>query len=219
MRSALRRQLTYANVVSSICLFIVLGGGAYAAAKLPKNSVGSRQLASNAVTSSKVKNRSLLSTDFKVGQVPAGERGAVGPVGPAGPGGERGPTGPAGSDAQVQVAPACSAGTTLQSGFCFENAARAPADWNAAASTCAAAGRRLATPSELWAIAERPDVLMTAAELTTNIWRDDNGGTSTGRVATVFEFAPGGAQVGVRHQSALDDAAVPYRCVVNAGST
>lgn len=43
--------LTYANVVSTVCLFIVLGGGAYAASQLPKGSVGSAQLKRNAVTS------------------------------------------------------------------------------------------------------------------------------------------------------------------------
>ena len=36
----LRDKLTYANVISTLCLFILLGGGAYAASQLPKNSVG-----------------------------------------------------------------------------------------------------------------------------------------------------------------------------------
>jgi len=44
-------QLSYANVVSTICLFVVLGGTAYAATTLPNNSVGSAQLKANAVTS------------------------------------------------------------------------------------------------------------------------------------------------------------------------
>ena len=64
----LRAHLSYANVMSSIAVFMVLGGSAYAAATLPKNSVGSKQIKSNAVTSSKVKNGSLLSKDFKAGQ-------------------------------------------------------------------------------------------------------------------------------------------------------
>jgi hypothetical protein len=65
----LRRHLSYANVMSSIAVFVVLGGGAYAAATLPKNSVGSKQIRANAVTSSKVKDGSLLSSDFKPGQL------------------------------------------------------------------------------------------------------------------------------------------------------
>ena len=40
-----RSKLTYANVVSTLCLFLVLGGtGAYAASQLAKNSVGPGQL-------------------------------------------------------------------------------------------------------------------------------------------------------------------------------
>jgi hypothetical protein len=52
-----RLRLTYANVVSTICLFVVLGGGAYAAAKvvLPKNSVGTTQIKKEAVATAKIK--------------------------------------------------------------------------------------------------------------------------------------------------------------------
>ena len=40
-KTGLRRpRLSYANVVSTLCLFLLLGGGAYAATKLAKNSVG-----------------------------------------------------------------------------------------------------------------------------------------------------------------------------------
>lgn len=51
----MRHPFSYANVVSTLCLFILLGGGAYAATKLPKNSVGSSQLKKNAVTGAKIK--------------------------------------------------------------------------------------------------------------------------------------------------------------------
>jgi hypothetical protein len=51
----IRKRLTYANVMSSIAVFLVIGGGAaLAAANLPKNSVGSRQLQTNAVKTGKV---------------------------------------------------------------------------------------------------------------------------------------------------------------------
>lgn len=86
--------LTYANVVSTLCLFILLGGGAYAATQLPKGSVGSAQIKRNAVTSSKVKNRSLLARDFRRGQLPRGRQGAPGPVGLPG---RSGPPGLSGS--------------------------------------------------------------------------------------------------------------------------
>jgi hypothetical protein len=79
-----RSRITYANVVASIALFVSLGGGAYAALKLPKNSVGATQIKPNAVRSSEVKNGSLRATDFASGQLPAGAQGAQGPKGDTG---------------------------------------------------------------------------------------------------------------------------------------
>jgi hypothetical protein len=40
----LRSKLTYANVMATIAVFLALGGGAYAAFHLPKNSVRSRNI-------------------------------------------------------------------------------------------------------------------------------------------------------------------------------
>jgi hypothetical protein len=75
-----RKHLSYANVVASIALFVALGGGAYAATQLPKNSVGTKQLKKNAVTGKKlkknavtgkkVKNRSLSGADISVRNFP-----------------------------------------------------------------------------------------------------------------------------------------------------
>jgi hypothetical protein len=85
-----RTHLSFANVLSMLALFVAFGGVSYAALKLPKNSVGSKQIKKNAVNSSKVKNGSLRNGDFKAGQLPAGAQGppgAPGPTGPAGPAG------------------------------------------------------------------------------------------------------------------------------------
>ena len=118
MRAVLER-LTYANVMSSIAVFMVLGGGAYAAAKLPRNSVGTQQiknrgvrsadLAKGSVGSAAVKNGSLTPADFKGGGLPAagapgsdgagGTSGTPGPTGQQGPTGSTGPAGPAGPGA------------------------------------------------------------------------------------------------------------------------
>lgn len=80
-------RLSYANVVSTLCLFLLLGGGAaLAASALPKNSVGTKQLKNAAVTPpklSKAAKRTLT-----------GAQGPLGPVGPQGPRGERGEPGP-----------------------------------------------------------------------------------------------------------------------------
>jgi hypothetical protein len=56
----IRKRLTYANVMSTIAVFLVLGGGAaFAAGKLGKNSVGTKQLKSNSVTTAKIKNEAV----------------------------------------------------------------------------------------------------------------------------------------------------------------
>ena len=50
----IRARLTFANVVACMALFVALGGVGYAATKLPKNSVGSKQLKNGAVTTTLV---------------------------------------------------------------------------------------------------------------------------------------------------------------------
>lgn len=66
----LRKRLTYANVVSSIALFLVLGGGAAVAAnQLAKNSVGSKQLKRNAVTAAKIKKNAVTRAKIRNGAV------------------------------------------------------------------------------------------------------------------------------------------------------
>jgi hypothetical protein len=86
----LRGKLTYANVISTLCLFLLLGGGAaFAATQLPKNSVGARQIKRGAITPAKVSNATK--------QVLAGDPGPRGPQGPQGQKGARGATGPTGA--------------------------------------------------------------------------------------------------------------------------
>lgn len=93
-----RHRLSYANVVSSMALFIALGGTSYALT-LPRNSVGAEQLRrgavrasevrSSAIRSSEVRDRSLAVQDLSMtarrslrGQM--GASGAPGPPGPSG---------------------------------------------------------------------------------------------------------------------------------------
>ena len=71
----MRRHVNPALVIAVVALFVALGGSSYAALKLPRNSVGSSQIRKDAVNTVKVKNRSLLATDFKKGQLPRGARG------------------------------------------------------------------------------------------------------------------------------------------------
>jgi hypothetical protein len=107
MQRLLRHRPSPAMIVAMVALFVALSGGAYAALRLPPASVGTRQLATGAVTAGKlhngsvtaqkVKAHSLSAQDFAAGQLPAGANGATGAQGPTGPQGPAGPlTGAAG---------------------------------------------------------------------------------------------------------------------------
>jgi hypothetical protein len=62
----IRNRLTYANVMSSIAVFLVLGGAtAFAASQLEKNSVGTKQLKKNSVTAAKIKSNAVTTAKLK----------------------------------------------------------------------------------------------------------------------------------------------------------
>jgi hypothetical protein len=63
-------KLTYANIVATLALFIAVGGAsAFAATKLAKNSVGTKQIKNGAVTGAKVKNGSLTGAKIAAGSI------------------------------------------------------------------------------------------------------------------------------------------------------
>jgi hypothetical protein len=105
----LRSRLTYANVISTLCLFMLLGGGAYAATKLPKNSVGTKQIKNGAITGKKIKKASIDSSKLTAAtaaglQGAKGERGERGERGETGPRGLQGAAGDPGAYATVDPA-------------------------------------------------------------------------------------------------------------------
>lgn len=66
----IRERLTYANVMSTIAVFLVLGGAsAFAAAQLGKNSVGPKQLKRGAVTAKKLKRGAVTARKLRRGAV------------------------------------------------------------------------------------------------------------------------------------------------------
>lgn len=84
--------------MSTVAVFVALGGSSYAAVKLGRGQVKSVNLANSSVTSAKVKDGSLLARDFKAGQLPQGARGQAGATGAQGPQGNPGPSGTPGKD-------------------------------------------------------------------------------------------------------------------------
>jgi hypothetical protein len=98
----LRRYLTYANVIATLALFLALGGAAYAATQLPRNSVGTGQLKAEAVTAGKIakKTRNQLrgTTGPQGPQGKIGKQGLKGATGAKGANGATGARGAAGTD-------------------------------------------------------------------------------------------------------------------------
>jgi hypothetical protein len=61
----IRKRLTYANVMSSIAVFLVLGGATAFAAK----KIGSKEIKSNAITTAKIKKNAVTTPKIKNGAV------------------------------------------------------------------------------------------------------------------------------------------------------
>jgi hypothetical protein len=82
---------------------LVLPKNSVGAAQIKKSAVAGKKLAKNSVTSAKVKDGSLLAADFKVGQLPAGPKGATGPRGLQGIQGIQGEKGSPGTSSFTQL--------------------------------------------------------------------------------------------------------------------
>lgn len=105
-----RATLSYANVMATIAVFIALGGTSYALAKLPRDSVGSRQLKANSVGSSELRSGSVRSQQIRNGSIATKDvsNGAKRSLR-----GERGPQGPPGTPAVTLSAAVSSGGNVL----------------------------------------------------------------------------------------------------------
>jgi hypothetical protein len=138
----LSERLTYANVVATLALFLVLAGGtAFAATNLAQNSVGTAQIKNNAVTTSKLKAGAVTGAKIAtgtLGTVPSATKAANAQT----VGGQ--------SAAQITAAaaPRCPAGTVLAAGLCFETQPRTPTTLVGAMEICGRAGRVLPSESE-----------------------------------------------------------------------
>jgi hypothetical protein len=77
----IRSKMTYANVIATLALFIAIGGAsAFAASKLAKNSVGTKQIKNGSVTGIKIKKGTITGTNInlaKLGTVPSAANAAT----------------------------------------------------------------------------------------------------------------------------------------------
>ncbi len=191
MLNRIRTRLTYANVMSTVAVFIALGGSSYAAL---------------IITGKNVKNGSLTGRDIKPNTIGAKQvkESRLGPV----PRAEtlNGVTG-------RRFIISCPDGTFPAGGTCIEEVARRGAAYGSAVLECAsggasdALGRRLPTHGELQAAFSRVDPAP-GGELTGHVYPRADGGLD---VLTVVSKTAGTTAV------VPNDGNVPraFRCAVD----
>ena len=94
--SRIRKRISYANVISTLALVLVVGGGsAVAASQFGKETIGANAIKKESIGPGKLNKAAKNALQGPAG--PTGAKGAAGAAGAAGPQGPQGPQGPAGS--------------------------------------------------------------------------------------------------------------------------
>ena len=140
-------RLTFANVMSVVAVFVALTGSAYAAFKVPRNSVGTRQLQAKSVTNGKLANEAVTGAKIAEGSLTGTNinLAALGTV-------------PQAANASIAAeakklgghSASCPEHTTLIRGLCFDTSSTEAANVVVATEACAAKGGWLPTPLQLY---------------------------------------------------------------------
>lgn len=189
------KRLTYANVMSTLAVFIALGGSSYAAYSISGSSLKDRS-----VTGRKIRHNSLSGVQIRestLATVPRARNAArLGGV--------------TAGDLKIK----CPSDTFPTADVCIERTARAPAAYGSAVLACmqvgtpAGPGRRLPTHSELLAGFTAVDPAP-GGELTSNVYPSS---AAPGEVDTLFVADKVGS-VGLTPDTAAG--AKAFRCVTD----
>jgi hypothetical protein len=153
---SLRSRLTYANVMSTLAVFIALGGSSYAAVK-----ISGKDLKHRSVPGTKIKRNSLTGVEIresKLGRVPRAASADSLSV-----------------EATQQLLVKCPADTFPTAGTCVEEVAHRPLAYGSAVLECLSVGtpqgpgRRLPTHNEMRAALTRV-TLSPGGELTSQVY-------------------------------------------------
>ena len=197
MIEALRRRLTYANVMATLALFVALGGSSYAALtvtgrNIKNGSLSFRDLRRDTLGGSRIKE-SRLGTVRRARN--ADQLNGI---------------------TADRLLVRCPEGTFPVSDVCVETAARGPAAYGTAAVTCestdrnAGPGRRLPSHDELTtAIGDAGITLAPGGELTRNVFPS---ASEPGRVDVLYVITDTGG-VGITPNTAAG--AKAFRCVAD----
>jgi hypothetical protein len=194
---ALRRRLTYANVMATLAVFIALGGSSYAAL-----SITGRDVKDGSLTNRDIQRNTLGGNRIKESRLGKVRRA-------------RNADRLNGLSA-ARLLLRCPQGTVPISDVCFETAARTPASYRVAAGTCEgidrpeSVGRRLPSHDELMtAIGDSGIALAVGGELTRNVYPSQS---SPGRLDVLYITDDVG---GVALTSDTAAGARAFRCVAD----
>ncbi|MGK2877349.1 MAG: hypothetical protein ACSLFF_02045 [Solirubrobacterales bacterium] len=210
----LRKHLTYANVMSSLAIFLLLGGTAFAAGrlsgsrlknysvsgkKLKSGSVSNSKLRSNAVTNSKIRAASIYGSRLASNTLTDREINMtkLGKIAKAATADTATNAGKVDSKDASQLVVKCPGGTVDLGSFCAETGARAAVSGYSATQSCTAAGGYLPRAAELVG-ADRANKISVSSDE----WSSDWSGTSATLVS--------GDSIGVTAD--VSSASQPYRC-------
>lgn len=205
---SLLRHITYANVMSTLAVFLLLGGTAFAAGmisgsrlknnsvsgkKLKPGSVSNSKLRTNAVTNSKVRAATLTGsrlasntlTDREVNMAKLGKIASAASADKTG------------GKTAAQLTDRCPSGTTDLGSACAETGARAAVSGYSAAQSCTSAGGYLGSAAQLVGADRANKIAVSSGE-----WSSDWSGT-TGTLVS-------GESIG--GTASVESATQPYRC-------
>ena len=169
MLRLLAGRLTYANVMSTLALFVALGGSSYALVR-----IDGKQLKNRSVSGKKLKRNTLSGTNIKesrLGKVRRARRADH-------------------ADTLQGFVPGsfrvrCPANTKFNAGVCIERAYRIPAPYGAARVACELAQRRLPTYQELAGVVGDSDIAFAAGgELAAEVYPSSTGDLPSALVVT-----------------------------------
>lgn len=152
----LGKRLTYANVMSTLALFVALGGSSYAALRINGKSIENRSIPAKKVRVNALTGREIR--ESSLGRVSRARRADT-------------LNGVTAGDLKIK----CPADTFPIADVCVERTARAPASYGSAVGTCLAVGtpgapgRRLPTHGELRAALSAVP-LANGGELTSSVY-------------------------------------------------
>jgi hypothetical protein len=191
----LRHRLTYANVMSTVAVFIALGGSSYAAFAVDGSAIKNRSIAGK-----KLRHNTLSGVQIResrLGRVPRAKTADT-----------------LGGSTAADLRIKCPQDTFPAADVCVERTARPAAAYGSAVSTCMlvgtprAPGRRLPTHGELVAAFATVDPAP-GGELTSNVYPSSS---TAGRLDVLFVTDKTGA-VGLTPDTAAGSKA--YRCVTD----